>query len=91
MLHKVMTSKRRKNFLAANLGGFVQQYGRKAQKGVEPNDRGYSRGIEELVKRLPPEELSELLSGDAVESIPPIKKKPSKPDPFINEVKRKGT
>lgn len=84
-----MSSNRRKHSLAAKLGSFVQQYGRKAQKGVEPNDRRYSGEIEELVKHLPPEELSELLSGDTAEPVPQQKKKkPSKPDPFVTEKKR---
>jgi hypothetical protein len=75
--------------LADQLGAFVQQYGRKAQKGVEPNDRKYSGKLEELVKHLPPEELSELLSGEIEEPLPPKKKKKtSKVDLFDNEVKR---
>jgi len=84
-----MPSNRRKQILADQLGGFVQQYGRKAQKGVEPNDRKYSAKLEELVKHLPPEELSELLSGVTEEPIPPKKKKKqTKPDLFANERKR---
>ena len=86
-----MTINRRKQMLAEELGSFVQKYGRKAQKGVEPNDRRYSAEIEERVKRLPPEELSELLSGDVAEPIQPRrKKKVSNPDQFANEIKRKG-
>ena len=54
----------RRNRLSAELSMFVQQYGRRAQRGVEPNDRGYSREIEALMKRLPPEELSELLNSE---------------------------
>lgn len=85
-----MPTTRRKSALVATLGSFVQQYGRKAQKGVEPNDRRYSRAIEEIVKHLPPEELSELLAGDIEEPLSPRKKKQPKPDPFAAEVKRKG-
>ena len=85
-----MTINRRKQLLADKLGSFVQQYGRKAQKGVEPNDRRYSEKLEEVVKHLPPEELSELLSGDEVRVVSlKRKKKVTKPDPFNNEVKRK--
>ncbi len=49
-----MLPKRTKSFLAAKLGRFVQQYGRKATKGWDPNDRGYDRKLEEKMKRLPP-------------------------------------
>ena len=57
-----MTSRRNQALLAGLLGRFVQEYGRKSQKGVEPNDRHYDRKVELLMKRLPAEELSELLS-----------------------------
>lgn len=84
-----MSSTRRKHLLAAKLGSFVQQYGRKAQKGVEPNDRRYSGEIEELMKHLPPEELSALLSGDTSEPVPQQrKKKLLTPDPFVLEKKK---
>jgi hypothetical protein len=43
---------------------FMQQYGRKAQRGVEPNDRGYSRRLEKTVKRMKPVELDRLLRDD---------------------------
>lgn len=46
---------------AASLQLFVKDYGRKAQKGVEPNDRRYSREVEQIAKRLPPDELDALL------------------------------
>lgn len=57
-----MTSHRNKTILSGMLGRFVQEYGRKSQKGVEPNDRHHDRKVELLMKRLPAEELSELLS-----------------------------
>jgi hypothetical protein len=43
---------------------FVAEYGRKAQKGVEPNDRRYSEEIERLIKRMDPRELDTLLRDD---------------------------
>jgi hypothetical protein len=55
---------RRKEKLQAKIGAFVQQYARKAQRGQEPNDRGYSRAIEAKLKRMKPEELDELLNGE---------------------------
>jgi hypothetical protein len=70
----LMLPKRTKSHLAAQLGRFVQQYGRKATKGWDPNDRGYDRKLEEKIKRLSPEDLSDLLSGEDVEPVQPHSK-----------------
>jgi hypothetical protein len=51
----------RRGLRRAELALFVQQYGRKAQRGVEPNDRRYSRKTERKLKRMKPERLDELL------------------------------
>ena len=40
---------------------FATQYGRKAQKRIEPNDRRYDRRIERKVKHMKPEQLDALL------------------------------
>lgn len=56
-----MARKRREGESA--LDAFIRKYQRKRQKGVEPNDRGYDRELEEKVKRMRPEELDELLHG----------------------------
>lgn len=40
---------------------FARQYARKAQKGVEPNDRRYDRDIEQAASRMSPLELDALL------------------------------
>ena len=53
---------------AAEVAKFVQQYGRKSQKGVEPNDRRYDRDTETMIKRLSPEDLDRLIRED--EDIP---------------------
>lgn len=53
--------------LRGELAVFVKEYSRKAQRGVEPNDRRYDMKMERLMKSLAPEQLSELLSDD-----PPI-------------------
>jgi hypothetical protein len=58
-----MKSKRKKA-LESQIGTFERQYKRKAQKGVEPNDRRYDRKFEKKVKRMSPEELSDLLYGE---------------------------
>lgn len=59
-----MTSPRAKQALIGKLGAFVQQYRRKAQRGSEPNDRKYDHKVEQIMRRLPPERLSQLLSED---------------------------
>lgn len=64
-----MLPKRKKSRLAAELGRFVQQYARKAHKNWDPNDRSYDRKLEQKMKRLTPEDLSELLSGDDIEPL----------------------
>jgi hypothetical protein len=55
---------KRKEKLRAKIGAFMRQYARKAQRGQEPNDRGYSRALEAKLKRMRPEELDELLNGE---------------------------
>jgi len=56
--------KRRKK-LAADIGTFMKQYGRKARPGRgEPNDRKYSRSIERKLKQMPPDELDRILRGE---------------------------
>ena len=60
----VMTSTARKTKLAGKLAVFAREYKRPARKGYDPNDRGYDRKLEEKIKRMKPDELSDLLSGD---------------------------
>jgi hypothetical protein len=49
---------------ASGLRVFVRQYGRKAQKRTEPNDRRYDTDIERAVKRMDPATLDRLLRED---------------------------
>jgi hypothetical protein len=49
---------------AAELAKFAQQYARPAQKSGEPNDRSYSREVEQAAKRMKPESLDLLLRND---------------------------
>jgi hypothetical protein len=49
---------------AADIATFVAEYGRKAQRGREPNDRRYSCWLEELVQRMRPEDIGSLLRDD---------------------------
>lgn len=46
---------------AAALQLFVKQYARKGMPGIDPNDRSYDRDIEQMARRLSPEELDALL------------------------------
>ncbi|MEX6783679.1 hypothetical protein [Pseudomonas aeruginosa] len=81
---------RRTNRLSAELSAFAQQYKRKAQRGTEPNDRGYSREAEELMKRLPPEELSALLNSEVDEILPAAKPKKRLPEDLLPKKKGRG-
>lgn len=58
-----MTADRKQKRLAGELGCFVQRYARKAHAGHDPNDRKHDRKVEKAMRRLRPEDLSELLSG----------------------------
>jgi hypothetical protein len=81
---------RRTNRLAAQLSSFVKQYGKKAQRGAEPNDRQYSREAEEAMKRLSPVELSAVLNSEVDEYVPLVKPKtPDLPD-FVPKKKGRG-
>lgn len=71
---------RRTNRMSAELTAFAQQYKRKAQRGVEPNDRGYSREVEALMKRLPPADLSAALNSENDEQLPSPKPKKQPPN-----------
>ena len=46
---------------AASVKKFAQQYARKAQPGLDPNDRSYDRRIEKEMKQMRPEILDALL------------------------------
>jgi hypothetical protein len=56
--------------IAKEFGTFLRLYGRKAQKGREPNDRGYDPAIERELRRLKPDELDRLMNGDVDERLP---------------------
>jgi hypothetical protein len=62
-----MRSKSKKGRMERRFGAFMRLYQRKAQRGIEPNDRRYDHKLEQQIKRLRPEELSDLLSGDAAD------------------------
>ncbi len=56
--------RRRREVLEGEVGVFLRQYARKTKNTPDPNDRGYSREVEELVKRMRPEDLDRLLRGE---------------------------
>ena len=50
--------------LAIDISLFLRQYARKARKGLDPNDRTYSREIEGIVKRMSPVQLDAIQRGE---------------------------
>jgi hypothetical protein len=57
-------NERKKAKLRGKLATFVRQYRRRKGRGrcnQDPNDRTYDREIEEIVKRMKPEDLDELM------------------------------
>lgn len=56
-----VSGQRRTQTMANKVARYVRQVGRKAQKGVEPNDRSHDRKLEEKLKRMKPEEFDALL------------------------------
>jgi len=63
-------ARKTKGQIASELGTFLRQYGKRAQKGKEPNDRSYDPSVERYIKRLKPEELDVLINGDEDERLP---------------------
>ena len=63
-------SRKNKKVFAKEFGTFLRLYGRRAQKGHEPNDRPYDPAIEHELRRLKPDELDRLMNGDPDERLP---------------------
>jgi hypothetical protein len=61
---KHLNADQRRALKTAGVRRFIQQYGRKAQKGVEPNDRKYQHETQGAVRRMKPAELDEILRED---------------------------
>jgi hypothetical protein len=61
---KRLNATEKRALAAGALRRFVDQYGRKAQKGVEPNDRRYDEKVARTVKRMRPDRLDELIRDD---------------------------
>jgi hypothetical protein len=49
---------------SGELGVFLRQYARKAQKNREPNDRRYDRDVAKQLQQMSSEELDRLLRDD---------------------------
>ena len=43
--------------IKSNIGTFLKQYKRKSDKNIDPNDRSYDRNLEEIIKKMKPDEL----------------------------------
>ena len=54
----------RRALKAADISVFIRQYGRKAQRGVEPNDRRYDGRIARRVGRMSPIDLDSFIRDD---------------------------
>lgn len=61
---KGLNADEKRRLTETDLQLFAKQYARKAQKGVEPNDRRYPREIESRARRMRPEVFDELLRGE---------------------------
>jgi hypothetical protein len=46
---------------AAMIRLFLRQYARRAQKRTEPNDRQYDRQVEQIIRRMKPDDLDRLM------------------------------
>jgi uncharacterized protein (TIGR02996 family) len=56
--------RRKRELLQADVAMFLKQYARKAEANTDPNDRRYSRQLEERLKRMRPEDLDRLIRGE---------------------------
>ena len=61
---KRLNASQKRALAAANVKTFVQKYGRKAQKGVEPNDRHFDKKVQRAIKQMKPDVLDQLLRDD---------------------------
>ena len=62
-------AKKNKRAISKEFGTFLRLYGRKVQKGCEPNDRPYDPAIERELRRLKAEEIDRLMNGEADERL----------------------
>ena len=58
---------KRRKALESEVAAFLRKYARKAQKRREPNDRRFDQKVEQMVKRMKPEDLDRLIRGSEEE------------------------
>lgn len=63
-IFKPMKVRQKKLRLTEATAHYLRQIGRKAQKGEEPNDRGFDRKLDEKLKRKLPEDVDALFRGE---------------------------
>ncbi len=63
-IFKPMKVRQKKLRLTEATAHYLRQIGRKAQKGEEPNDRGFDRKLDEKLKRMRPEDVDALFRGE---------------------------
>jgi hypothetical protein len=63
--------RKRRKPSAADIANFARQYARKASRGIDPNDRGFSHRIARQIKSMNPLELDRLLRDDENENAMP--------------------
>ena len=51
----------RRQKLENRIAAFLRKYGRKAPKKGEPNDRRFDRKVQQMIRRMKPGELDELI------------------------------
>ncbi|HEY7542952.1 MAG TPA: hypothetical protein VIF11_22635 [Methylomirabilota bacterium] len=54
---------KRRKASESEVAAFLRKYARKAQKRREPNDRRLDHKVEQMVKRMRPEDLDRLIRG----------------------------
>jgi hypothetical protein len=63
-VRKRLNADERRALKVAAIERFLVQYGRRAQKRTEPNDRPFDREVEQSVRRMKPETLDKLMRDD---------------------------
>jgi len=53
----------KKQRMVAATARYLRQIGRQAQKGVEPNDRGFDHKLDKKLRRMRPEDVDALFRG----------------------------
>ena len=63
-MRRKLNAEQKRALVAGELRALIENYGRKAQKGVEPNDRRYDKELLKSIERMKPENLDRLLRED---------------------------